>query len=111
MERAILVGMKRLSLTVAAIAVGACTDAGSREAELQDSAMQARDEPVSASQPVQADSLSPAPGQAPTPRTPPQRAPQSAPAEPSRTDPQLQPPPPRDTRPSIPYPQDTITPI
>lgn len=105
MERSTLVGMKRLLIAVATLALGACTDAGTREAELQDSAIQANEEPVPVAQPVQTDSVTRAPSQAPTARTPAQRTP----AQPPRTEPPLrQPPPPRDTRPSIPYPPDTI---
>lgn len=101
MEHAIFARMKLLSVALAALALGACTDAGRREAELQDSALlQAPGEPAPAAQPAQAESVTSAPS-----RTPPQTI---RPAQPPVAEPVRQPPPPRDTRPSIPYPPDTL---
>lgn len=106
MERAIFVRMKRLVIAAVAAALGACTGPGSPEAELPDSALtQVPADPVAAPQPVQAESVTRAPSQAPTASQPAR----PTPAQPSRTEPPLrQPPPPRDTRPSIPWPPDTL---
>jgi hypothetical protein len=107
MERATFVRMNSLFAVAAVAIAGACTDAGTREAALQDSAIQANEQPAPAAQPVQAESVTTAPRPAPVTST-------STPATPatprtSETPPPLrQPPPPRDTRPSIPYPPDTI---
>lgn len=104
MERAIFMRMRRLVIAAAAVALGGCTDAGTREAELQDSAIQANEESLPDAQPLQPESVTRAPSRAPTTRTPTRSTP-----APSRTEPPLrQPPPPRDTRPSIPYPPDTL---
>ena len=105
MGHATLVRMKSLVAVAAAAALGACTDAGTREAALQDSAIQANEQPAPAAQPVQPESVTAAPSPAPSTGTP---RPTTSP-RPSQTEPPLrQPPPPRDTRPSIPYPPDTI---
>ena len=105
MERATFVRMKSL-ITLAAVAtLGACTDAGTREAEQQDSAMRANEQPLPAAQPVQAETAATTPTRAPATTTP---SPATTPG-PTQTRPPLrEPPPPRDTRPSIPYPPDTI---
>lgn len=101
MERAIFMRMKRLFIAVAAVVLGACTGSGSSEAERPDSAMaQVPADPVAGPQPIQAESVARAPTQAPV---------QSTPTQPTRSEPVLkQPPPPRDTRPSIPWPPDTL---
>lgn len=101
MQRAIFVRMNRLLITAAAVALGGCTGSGSQQAELPDSAMtQVQADPVTTPQPAPADTVSPAPTRAPA---------QGTPARPSQAEPVLrQPPPPRDTRPSIPWPPDTI---
>ena len=105
MERATFVRMKSLVALVAAATLGACTDAGTREAEQQDSAMRANEQPLPAAQPAQAESVTTAPSPAPGTSTP---RPTTSP-RPSQTEPPLkQPPPARDIRPSIPYPPDTI---
>ena len=101
MQRAIFLRMNRLLITAAAVALGGCTGSGSPQAELPDSALtQVLTDPVAAPQPAPADTVTPAPTQAPA---------QGTPARPSQAEPALrQPPPPRDTRPSIPWPPDTI---
>jgi len=105
MERGTFVRMNSLVAVAAAAALSACTDAGDREAALQDSAIQAAEVRAPAAQPVQAESVTNAPSPAPSTGT---ARPTTSP-RPSQTEPPLrQPPPPRDTRPSIPYPPDTI---
>lgn len=101
MQRAIFVRMNRLLITAAALALVGCTGSGSPEAELPDSALtQVPADPVASPQPAPADTLTAAPAQVPA---------QGTPARPSQGEPVLrQPPPPRDTRPSIPWPPDTI---
>lgn len=104
MKRGIFVRMKRLYVGIAAVSLAACTGGGSPEDELPDSAAFAVPaEPAPTLQPAQADSVTRTPGRTPAATTPPaRRTPaQSAPAP-------IQPPPPRDTRPSIPWPPDTL---
>lgn len=102
MQSATFVRVKSLVAVAVAAALGACTDAGTREAALQDSAIQANEQPVPAAQP---ESVTTAPTPAPSTST---ARPTTSP-RPAQTEPPLrQPPPPRDTRPSIPYPPDTI---
>ena len=101
MGRATVVRMKSLVAVAAAAALGACTDAGTREAALQDSAIQANEQPAPAAQPVQGESVTTAPSTG-TPR------PATSPRPTQTEQPLRRPPPPRDTRPSIPYPPDTI---
>lgn len=104
MEYAIFVRMKRLSMGIAALSLAACT-VGNPEADRPDSAaFTVPAEPVEAPAPARTDSVTPAPVvRAPATATPPvQRTP--AQSEPAR----IQPPPPRDTRPSIPWPPDTL---
>lgn len=101
MERAIFVGMKRHFIAITAVALGACTGSGSSEAELPDSTVaQVPADTIAAPRPVQVESVTRAPAQTPT----------TSPTPPvQRPEPGLkQPPPPRDTRPSIPWPPDTI---
>lgn len=106
MERAIFMRMRRLVIATTAVALGACTGGDSPKADLPDSAaLVAPASPSATQQAFQAESLARTPSQAPTTSTPAQRTP----ARPSRTEPPLkEPPPPRDTRPSIPWPPDTL---
>lgn len=105
MERAIFVRMKKLFMGVTAISLAACTGAGSPEGDRPDSvALTVPAEPAGALAPVQAESIASAPvaGPRPTASPPVQR-------RPAQSEPVLkQPPPPRDTRPSIPWPPDTL---
>ncbi|CAN5617463.1 hypothetical protein BH23GEM1_BH23GEM1_01090 [soil metagenome] len=102
MERAPFVRIKRFFAGMSALALAACTGSGAPEAALPDSAMvQVQTDPVAAPRPIQAESLTPAPAR--TSATSPTR-----PAQRTETEPKLQPPPPRDTRPSIPWPPDTL---
>lgn len=106
MQRATLGQMKLLVIAVGAAWLAGCAGSGSPESDVPDSAALAvPGEPGSGYQPVQAESATPAPsGSSAAPSTPPV---QRTPAE---SEPVLkQPPPPRDTRPSIPWPPDTIT--
>lgn len=103
MARATLGQMKRffvVAAAAAAVALAGCTGSGSPEGDLPDSAaLTVTAEPVEASVPIQADSVARAPS-----RTP------GGSSTPAQSEPVLkQPPPPRDTRPSIPWPPDTIT--
>lgn len=101
MARATLGQMKRLFVVAAAVALAGCTGSGSREGDLPDSAaLTVTAEPVDAPVPIQADSVARAPS----------RTPGATATPPTQSEPALkQPPPPRDTRPSIPWPPDTIT--
>lgn len=97
--------MKLLLVASAAAALAGCTGSGDQPGELSDSAaLTVPAEPAPASQPAQADSTTPAPGRTSgaSPAPPVRRSP-------TQSDPPLtQPPPPRDTRPSIPWPPDTL---
>ncbi len=110
MKRAIFVRMKRLSMVFTALALGACTGSDTREPELPDSALtQVPADPAAAPQPIQPESLTRAPSQAPaTSQTPAQRAPATSTKRTGTESGVKQPPPARDTRPSIPYPPDTL---
>ncbi len=95
--------MKRLFVAGAAVALAGCagcTGSGSPEADLPDSAaLTVTAEPVEAPAPIHADSVARAPSRVP-----------GVGSTPVQSEPALkQPPPPRDTRPSIPWPPDTIT--
>lgn len=105
MERAIFVRMKRLFMGVTAVSLAACTGAGSPEGKLPDStALTVPGAPAAAPLPAQADSVTLAPT-----RTPGASSTTPARQTPAQSDPVLiQPPPPRDTRPSIPWPPDTL---
>ena len=112
MDRVMFVSMKGLLLTLAALSVAACTNAEDAEPEMPDSALvSVPPDPSGAPQPVRADSLTPRPPSKASSAT---RAPATQPTPstqpaPRQTSPPLrQPPPPRDTRPSIPYPPDTL---
>lgn len=99
MQRVIFVRMKRLIAAACALAVGACAGSGAPEAAPADSAVVQLHPDSVAVQAIQAESLTAAPA-----TTSPSRPARTADPDPTR----LQPPPPRDTRPSIPYPPDTI---
>lgn len=100
MERAMLGQTKRLFIATAAAALAGCTGPGSSESDVPDSAaLTVPGEPAAAPQPTPAESVTPAPG----------RTSGASPARPAQSEPVLiQPPPPRDTRPSIPWPPDTL---
>ena len=102
-------GANRLAVVVAAVAVSACTAGGNGEAELPDSALlQVPADPAGAAQPVRADTVTP---RAPLTSKEPSTSTPVAPVQPTRRpddEPIRQPPPPRDTRPSIPWPPDTL---
>lgn len=106
MERATPGQMKRLFIVGAVVVLAGCTGSGSPEGDLPDSAaLTVPAEPVEAPAPVQGESVAPTPVVRPpaTASPPVQRTP-------AQSEPVLkQPPPPRDTRPSIPWPPDTIT--
>lgn len=106
MKRAIFVRMKGLLIGVAAVSLGACVGSGNPEADLPDSAaLTVPGEPGAGSLPVQPESVARAPSGSPSATSAP-----PAQRTPSQSQPVLkQPPPPRDTRPSIPWPPDTIT--
>lgn len=106
MERTIFVRMKRLFMGVTAAALAACTGAGSPEADLPDSAaLAAPADSVAATGPIQTESVARAPA-----TTPPSTTSPPARRTTDQSEPVLkQPAPPRDTRPSIPWPQDTLT--
>jgi len=111
------VRMKGLCIVAGIAMLGGCTSGEGDAARLPDSAaLEAPAEPAPAVLPVQAESVS-------TTRAEPSRSTTTPPARPSTTPrarpattqpgrnaaPVLrQPPPPRDTRPSIPYPPDTL---
>ena len=104
MERAKLGQRKQLLIAAAAAALAGCTGSGSSETELPDSTRLAVPEaPETGSQPAQPDSA-----------TTPARSPAASPTTPARQTPAqadpglIQVPPPRDTRPSIPWPPDTL---
>ena len=106
MPRATLKQMKRVFIAAAAAALAGCAGSGAPEADLPDSAaLTVPGEPARATQGVPAESSvtgSPAGSQGSG------SAPARQPA--GQSEPVLkQPPPPRDTRPSIPWPPDTIT--
>jgi hypothetical protein len=106
MERAMLGRTKRLFITGAAVVLAGCSGSGSPETDLPDSAaLTVPGEPGGGSQPALAESVARAPSGSPaaTSTPPAQRTP-------AQSEPVLkQPPPPRDTRPSIPWPPDTIS--
>lgn len=105
MECAKLGQIKQILIVVAAAALTGCSGSGSSETVLPDSAaLTVSEAPAPDSQPGQAESVTPAPGRTPT------ASPAPAPRqEPAQSEPVLkQPPPPRDTRPSIPWPPDTL---
>ena len=105
MERMTIVRRSWLTGAAAAVALAACTGAGSREADLPDSAMlQVPADPAAAPQPIQAESVTRAPARAPSGSATPTQATPTTPARP----PLRQPPEARDIRPSIPDPPDTI---
>lgn len=101
--------MKRFCIAATVVTLGGCTSSKPESAQLPDSAaLGAPAEPAAAAVPVQAESGS-------TPREEPSRSTTTPPARPGTTQPGRntapvlrQPPPPRDTRPSIPYPPDTL---
>lgn len=106
MERATLGQVKRLFITaVATAALAGCTGSGSPESGVPDSAaLTVAEEPAAAPERAKADSVTHAPSRAPA-------AGSTSPARqaPAQSEPALkQPPPPRDTRPSIPWPPDTL---
>lgn len=105
MERAMLGRTKRLFIAGAAVVLAGCSGSGSPETDLPDSAaLTVPGEPGAGSQPAQAESVERAPSGSPAASTPP------AQRTPAQSEPVLkQPPPPRDTRPSIPWPPDTIS--
>lgn len=103
------VRMKGLCIVVGIAMLGGCTSGEGDAARLPDSAaLEAPAEPAPAAIPVQAESGS-------MTSTEPSRSTTTPPARPATTQPGSntapvlrQPPPPRDTRPSIPYPPDTL---
>ncbi len=103
------VRMKALCIVAGISMLGGCTSGEGDAARLPDSAaLEAPAEPAPAALPVQAESGS-------TTRTEPSRSTTTPPTRPATTQPGRntapvlrQPPPPRDTRPSIPYPPDTL---
>ena len=104
MERAKLGQRKQLLIAAAAAALAGCTGSGSSETELPDSArLTVPEAPAPGTQPA-SDSVARTPARAPaaSPTTPPRQTP--AQPEPGL----IQVPPPRDTRPSIPWPPDTL---
>ena len=105
MPRATLEQMKRLFVAAAAAALAGCVGSGVPESDVPDSAALAvPGEPATAPRAVPAESVTPVPGGSPGSGSAPARQP------PAQSEPVLrQPPPPRDTRPSIPWPPDTIT--
>lgn len=98
-----------LTVVLAAVALSACTAREDAAVDLPDSAtLQVPPDPAGAPQPVRADSVTP---RAPSSRKEPPTPPPVAPVQPTRRqddEPIRQPPPPRDTRPSIPWPPDTL---
>ena len=106
MPRATLEQMKRLFVAAAAVALAGCVGSGGPEGDAPDSAALAvPGVPSATSQAVPAESVTRAPNPSP-------RGSSATPAgqTPAQSEPELkQPPPPRDTRPSIPWPPDTIT--
>jgi hypothetical protein len=104
MERATLGHIKRLLMTAAAAALAGCTGTGGSESVPDSAALTVAGEPAAAPQPAQAESVTSAPGRTSgASPTPPARR------TPAQSEPVLiQPPPPRDTRPSIPWPPDTL---
>ena len=106
MQRATLGQMKLLVIAIAAAGLAGCTGSGSPEGDASDSAAPiVPGAPGAGYQPAQAESATRTPSGS-------SAAPATRPAQrtPAQSEPVLkQPPPPRDTRPSIPWPPDTIT--